>query len=304
MNTKIEGNGFKIESDEGLDKIKEILPLFISKENKPILENTSKNLTATLDIKDSEGIKEKLKEVSEALESSKIAMTNLKGEKLEMETQKMGFQEEVNILTEKLEDKINENEKLYSKLQGQIEQNTKLTKENNSLKEIILELEKDIEINKEQQNKNQEVAEVVQKEVVKDDVEILEQATKTTPKTVEIKEEVKRDFNPQNPEDIANLEKKLKATLQPNLIEENVDVFKKTPIVEVEEVKQEIIDGHSIVRNEEGNVIQIDSVILSLNEQFALQAGLTTVVNLAHNHQSLLQSRKEDAERVIGGYDE
>lgn len=304
MNTKIEGNGFKIESDEGLDKIKEILPLFISKENKPILENTSKNLTATLDIKDSEGIKEKLKEVSEALESSKIAMTNLKGEKLEMETQKMGFQEEVNILTEKLEDKINENEKLYSKLQSQVEQNTKLTKENNSLKEIILELEKDIEINKEQQNKNQEVAEVVQKEVVKDDVEILEQATKTTPKTVEIKEEVKRDFNPQNPEDIANLEKKLKATLQPNFIEENVDVVKKTPIVEVEEVKQEIIDGHSIVRNEEGNVIQIDSVILSLNEQFALQAGLTTVVNLAHNHQSLLQSRKEDAERVIGGYDE
>ena len=295
MNTKIEGNGFKIESDEGLEKIKEILPLLIPKENKSILENTSKNLTATLDIKDSECIKEQL-------EKARITMENLKEENKEMETQKMGFQEEVNILTEKLENQINENEKLYSKIKHKVEENTKVNNENNSLKEIILELEKDIEINKEQQNKKQKVIEVVKKEVVKDDVEILEQATKPIPKpVVGIKEEVKRDFNPQNPEDIANLEKKLQATIQPNIVNE---VVENIPIVEVKEAPTEIIDGHSIVRNAEGNIIQINNIKLSLNEQFALQASLTTVSNLVNNNKALAQSREEDAQRVIGGYDE
>lgn len=255
MLTKLEINGIKIESDEGVERVFSML-----KNIKDFnLENIGKE-----DIQNNNGDSDELKK--EIVNKDKHISS---------------LEKSVTTLNNNIKDLKSENEKLNKENTGLKEEKEKYLSEIKNLQKEINGLRKELE---EVKSKKSEMT-VVLDEQPKPKKEVETETTKPEEKT-------QVDFNPNNANDIAWLKNELGnndsdvkvATPIPNPIPTTESQITPSP-------QGEVINGIKVIKDDKtGEIIQLDEYVLTLHEKTLLKVGLTTPEKIISNRRTMKES--------------
>ena len=290
MNTELSYKDLTIKTDEGIDKVKELLGSLKLTMEEPVKEVS--NLEATVNIGDLEEVQNKFNKASEEL-------TRASEELKKMETQKLGYKEESEILAEKLESYLNNIEELKTNKKS-LELHLK---ECEGTRDALLEENKALKLEIKSLKENKEKEKAISKPPVveeeKNDVDILTEATKP----------ISKDFDPQNPQDIDYLKNSLALTQATDaLLTQEVpknDIKEEIipPVVNnTKPTNGEIVDGFNVERDEKGNICKINGEDLDNTEQFYLNSGIYTVKKVMENREAVKSVNIPNG--LVGGWDE